>query len=182
MQFGKLTFDSVAFRAERSTALVRIGAIGWIVAGGLRTATALIAYDPASIILELLYASIDIGLLLGLNGLVLGFSEQMGRSGRIAALIAAVAIASIIGPDAVKFGIDFYQAGAALFVIALGALGAILASRRVLVWPAVLWTISMVSAIAGAMTGAAFLTILAGLTLGLGIMWAGFVMLRAARA
>jgi uncharacterized protein (DUF983 family) len=182
MQFEKLTLDNSTARADRSAAFVQIGAVGWIVAGGLRMLAALLAYDPRSIMLELLYAFIDVGLLLGLTGLVLGFSDQMGRSGRVAALIAAAAIASIIGPDAVKFGVDFYQAGAALFVIALTALGAIFALRGVMIWPAALWTISMIWGIIGVVTSSAFMTVLAGLALGMGTVGAGFAMRRAARS
>lgn len=119
------------------TGLIRLGAVGAMLGGALRIIAAFVPYDPAAAWLELLYAAIDLGLMFALIGLAVDQGERLGRLGLVPLVIAIAAIASIIGPDSRAFGIDWYMAGAGLFLAALATLSLVMLKRdveRVVAW------------------------------------------------
>lgn len=101
--------------------LLRIGSVAAALAGGLRLIAQVLPYTPDNPGLAALYAMIDIGFLLALVALVAGLAGRIALPGLVLLLAATVGAASIIGPDRVVFGVDFYLAGSALFALALAA-------------------------------------------------------------
>lgn len=101
--------------------LLRIGAAAAALAGGLRLVAQVLPYTPDNPGLEALYAMIDIGFLLALVALVAGVAGRIASPGLALLLAATVGAASIVGPDRIVFGVDFYLAGSGLFALALAA-------------------------------------------------------------
>ena len=156
---------------------LRWGAYCGLVGGALRVVSTFIPYVPGSAALEALYAVIDLGMLFGLIAVGLAASDALGRIGFAFWAIAIAALASIVGPDPVAFGVDFYRLGAAVFVLALGAMAAVLLARRTQRLPAALWlasaAVGLLSGVAGPLAFA-----LAGITLGAGFVAAGLALRR----
>lgn len=121
------------------TGLIRLGAAGALTGGVLRIIAAFVPYDPATAWLEILYAAIDIGLLFALIGLCFDRGARLGRAGLVLFVIAIAAIASIIGPDSQAFGINWYMAGASLFLAALAGLSVVMLRQGVLRPAALCW-------------------------------------------
>ena len=161
--------------------LIRFGAAAAIVGGGLRAITAFIPYVPDSAWQETAFAIVDIGLLFGLIALYCANAEGFGRAGLLLWAVALTALASIVGPDAKAFGIDWYLLGAAVFVFALGALAALMIARGISRLAAATW----LSALAAALMvptqfhDVAFLA--SGTLLGVGFVLAGIDLLKTTR-
>lgn len=153
------------------------GAYCGIAGGALRIASSFIPYAPNSAALEGLYAAIDLGMLFGLIAVGLATAGALGRTGFAFWVIAVAGLASIVGPDPVAFGIDFYKLGAAVFVFALGAMALVLLARRTLALAAGLWLASAVAGLLPGVLGAAAFAV-AGITLGAGFVVAGRALLR----
>jgi catechol 2,3-dioxygenase-like lactoylglutathione lyase family enzyme len=164
------------------TPLIRLGGYGALLGGGLRIASALIAYDPQAAWQEVLFAAIDLSLLAALAGLYLHAGGGLGRTGRAALVLGIAATASVIGPDAVKFGIDFYQLGSAVLVLALAVVATVCLLRRMLQATAALWLAAAALGFASTVTGSAPLFVLAGAVLGLGFVLLGKALLSQPRA
>jgi hypothetical protein len=156
------------------TGMARLGAASAILAGGLRMAASVIPYDGRSLALQGFYALIDLGLLFGLLAVRDHASARLGGMGQGACLIALGGLASIVGPDSTQFGVDWYLAGAGVFLAGLGGLAISLLRAGVLVAAAVTWLAALAAgvlaaasplalAVSGALLGAGFL--LAGATL-----------------
>lgn len=158
----------------QTRALILAGAVG----GVLRIVSAFIPYEPESIALESLYAVIDIAMLLGLVGLHQRAGARMGVAGFACFVLSLVALASIVGPDAVIFGVDFYRVGAGVFALALAGYAITLLLARTHAVVAVLWIVCAMSGVVAAMGSAAgFMA--AGVALGAGFVAAAFVRPRA---
>jgi hypothetical protein len=151
--------------------IIRVGAAAAILGGALRIISTFIPWQADAAWLEALYGVIDLCLLVGLIGIHLATAEVTGTLGLIAFLIALAGIASIVGPDTVAFGIDFYRIGALVFVIGLAGLGALMWARGVLRITAAYWLLTLVSSLASVALPQAFLA--AGLLLGAGYIMAG---------
>ncbi len=151
---------------------VALGAVAAMVGGALRIVSAFVPYAADAAWLEALYGVIDGALLLGLFGIGLSAVDRIGRVGFACLVVALVALASIVGPDATVFGVDFYWAGAGVFVLALAGLASALLLARTLMLPAMLW---LASAAAGALsaTGSTTAFTIAGVALGAGFLLAG---------
>jgi hypothetical protein len=149
-----------------------LGATAAMIGGALRIVSAFAPYTPDSAWLEALYGVIDVALLLGLLGIGLFAADRLGAAGFGCFIVALGALASIVGPDAQVFGVDFYRAGAGIFVLALAGLAVALLRARLLIGPAGLW---LASAAAGALsaTGSTIAFAIAGVALGAGFLLAG---------
>lgn len=148
--------------------LISFGAVCGVIGGGVRIAAAFIPYTPETAWLEALYAVTDIGMLFGLLGVYLFAAEALGAIGFLFFVIAFTALASIVGPDARMFGIDFYRLGASAFSLALAALAAMMLFKRVLPLAALLWIACFALGLAASITGNAMALAAAGVALGAG--------------
>ena len=158
--------------------LIRLGGITAIVGGGLRVAAGFITYVPGSAMLEALYAVIDIGLLFGLIAIYLGSAAQTGRPGLAGFCLALTGLASIVGPDAPAFGVDFYQFGSAIFVLGLVPLAVQLVRLRIQRLTGAAWLISAGLGLVSAVTHSAWAFAAAGVALGMGFALGGANLLR----
>ena len=153
------------------------GAWCGMMGGALRVGTTFIPWQAANAWLEALYAATDIAMLFALIAVGLAASPALGRIGFAAWAIATAAVASIVGPDPVEFGIDFYRLGAGVFVLALGAMAGVLLMRRRLRMASGLWLASALMALLAGATGNGLAFAAAGLILGLSFVAAGWEML-----
>ena len=155
------------------TKLIRLGAIGAVIGGSLRIVAAFIPYASGSVRLETLYGVIDVGLLLGLIAQYLALEGQLARLGLVGFVTALVGNASIVGPDPVAFGINFYELGALTMLGGVSIMA--IAMLRATVQPtvAMLWLGSSGLVAVGAVTATAAPIALSGITLGAGFMAVG---------
>tara|TARA_R110000868_G_scaffold43136_7_gene145599 strand:- start:1898 stop:2428 length:531 start_codon:yes stop_codon:yes gene_type:complete len=160
--------------------LARLGAGAAILGGSLRIALGLIPFQPGTAWLEAVYALIDFCLLTGLTGLYLTRAAALGHLGLGFALIAGLGLASLVGPDATRFGIDFYALGSA--VTALGLAGLAIQGLRVGAWrwASGVWLLTPGLGTVAMISGSALSWQLAGLAFGLGFVLAGLQALREA--
>jgi hypothetical protein len=156
--------------------MVRWGAYCGMAGGALRGVTTFLPWQAANAMLETIYAATDLAMLFALIAAGLATARALGRTGFACWAVALAGLASIVGPDPVMFGIDFYTLGAGIFVLALGAMAVVLIARRTLRPAAGLWVASAALALASVASPLAFAA--AGLVLGLGFVAAGWAMLR----
>lgn len=155
-------------------ALIRLGGYVAIGGGALKLVAAFIPYTPQSAFLEGLYGVIDAGLLFGLIAVYLVAASKIGWAGLASFAVALTALASILGPEAEMFGIDFYQTGAMIFTLGLTALSIQMIRKRILAAAAALW---IASALIGAVltsVGNPFAFTAAGIALSAGFIVAGY--------
>jgi hypothetical protein len=153
------------------------GAWCGLAGGALRVVNTFIPWQAGNAGLEALYAATDIAMLFALIAVGLAASAGLGRIGFAAWVVAIAGLASIVGPDPVEFGVDFYRLGAGVFVLALGAMAVVLLVRQTLRVAAGLWLASALLALLSGATGNALAFAAAGLILGLGFVAAGWAML-----
>ena len=158
--------------------LMKFGACAGIVGGGLRLAAIAIPFTPENVWLETLYAVIDLGFLFGLIAIYLRDAEATGRTGLIAFIIALSGIASIVGPDAQMFGINFYLAGSAVFLTGLALLAASMLRYGSAQLAAIFWIASFVTGLIAAMNLLPAAFIIAGATLACGFIVSGISVLK----
>ena len=154
----------------------KTGAWAAILGGALRIATAFIPFTPETAWLELLYAIIDILLLLATLAIYVRHMPSLGFIGLIAAVLACLGFASIIGPDPIMFGIDFYQLGAGIVVVSLALLSVQLLRASVLRGASSFWLLTLIFAVAYSVLADHLMLIASGVTLGLGFIAAGLPM------
>jgi hypothetical protein len=159
-------------------ALTRLGGYGAIAAGVLKLIAAFIPYTPQSAGLELLYGAIDAGLLLGLIAVYLVSAERVGRAGLAIFAVTLLALASIVGPEAEMFGIDFYFAGSAVFSLGLTAFSIQLLRGGMFAVPAWLWIASTLAGAGLSAVGSALAFMIAGMILAAGFAAAGWRLLQ----
>jgi hypothetical protein len=146
-----------------------------MLAGALRTATAFLPDADPTPLRELLYLTIDLSILFGLQAVYFFQAADLGRTGFAGFVVSVAGTAIIVGPDAVLAGVDVYQAGAASLLAGL-TLIAIAAWRRGRLPRYVLasWLLSSVLGVAGSVPGApAELLPVAGVAFGFGFAGAG---------
>jgi hypothetical protein len=158
-------------------ALMRVGAVAAIIGGTLRIVSTFLPYQAELAWLEAFYGVIDMCLLVGLLAVYLASAEAAGVAGLALFLVALAGLASIVGPDAPAFGVDFYRVGALVFVAGLAGLSVQLLRRRVMTYSALAWVATLACSLAAAALPVAFLA--AGLLLGVGFVLAGVSILRA---
>ncbi len=156
------------------SALIRMGSYVAIGSGVLKLVVAFIPYTHQSAFLEGLYGVIDAGLLFGLIAVYLFAASRIGWVGLASFVIALTALASIVGPDAEMFGIDFYQTGSTVFALGLTALSLQFLYRRILTAAATLWIASAVIGVVLSSVGSPFAFTAAGIALSAGFILAGY--------
>jgi len=154
--------------------LLVLGAACAVLGGGLRIATSFIPYVSASPILEGLYFIVDISLLFALLAIYLREEATAGMGFPAASALAFIGLASIAGPDTVKFGIDFYQLGSMAFVVGLTFMSVTLLHRRQMKLSAFLWLGTAAATAVFVVTSSPLALTLAGVTLGGGFVLAGW--------
>ncbi len=160
------------------TRLIAFGAWAGALGGALRIASSFIPYAPQMAWLEALYAVIDLGMLFGLIAAYLAASDMVGAFGFAGFVIGAAGLASIVGPDAQMFGVDFYRVGAFVFLVGLALFAAALLRARRLPISAILWAASFIAGVIAAATGQALAFAFAGVLLGAGFVVSGAEILR----
>lgn len=157
--------------------LLRFCAVAGGIGGALRIGSTAVTHIPQSVVHELLYAVIDTGLLFGLIGAYLATAGRTGRAGLVAFAVALIGIAGILGPDAPMFGVDFYLAGANLFIVGLAALSILLLRVGLFRLPAHLWIASGLFGLLSTLTGTGLALAAAGVALGAGYLAAARLLL-----
>lgn len=154
--------------------LIALGAVAGIFGGALRIVSAFAPESIGPAWQETLWGACDVGLLLGL------LAVHLAGDGKGAPffVVAFLALASIVGPDATLFGVDFYTAGASVFALALGGYAIVLTLSRRLVPAAALWLVCTASGVVAAVTANAFAFVIAGVALGGGYIAAGLALTR----
>ncbi len=149
-----------------------------IIGGVLRIVASFIPYIPESPWLEGYYAVIDICLMFGLIGIFaqtvfVQTGDKIGVWGTFGWTVAMIGQASIIGPDARMFGIDFYLAGSLILLTGLAIWSLALLRGGVMRAAAGWWLTCGGLAVATILSGMAGLVPAAGVALGLGFVVAG---------
>lgn len=156
--------------------LARVGAVSGLLAGLLEIVAQFLTHVPDHAGLEALYAAIDTSFLIALTSLIALVAERIALPGLVLLLLALAGVASIVGPDKTVFGIDFYRAGSAVFVLALGGsaiwLARLVAFRRV----AQLWGAAALFALLAGASGEALALRATSVMLGIGFLLLGRVM------
>ena len=165
-----------------STFLFKLGAGAAVLGGLLRMATALIPYTPDSAGLEAMYALTDILLLFATLAVYLRYADHLGLTGLVAGLLVAIGFASIVGPDPVLFGIDFYQLGAGIIIFAIALFSVQLLKAGILRLCASLWLIAFAFALGLIALQLPALIIASGIAFGAGYVAAGLHLIRAGDA
>jgi hypothetical protein len=159
--------------------MVRFGALAAMLGGMLRIVSSFVPYQADQSWLEALYGLIDLCLLFGLIGVYLAFAETLGAIGFVLFAVATAGLASIVGPDAQMFGVDFYRAGALVFIVALAGFSVQLLRKKTVVASATMWILALAFSLASPFAPLAFMG--AGILLGAGYMLAGLAILRLSR-
>lgn len=153
------------------------GARSAMIGGALRIVASFVPYTPESIVLETFYAIIDVLLLFGLLAIFGQFASQLGRAATVGLIVAIIGQASIIGPDATMFGVDFYLAGTAVLLAGLGLASAAMMRAGIMRATAACWLGCIALAVAATIAGLPILVAAAGVAFGIGFMLAGRALL-----
>lgn len=151
------------------------GAVLAIIGGGLRIVAAFVPYTPQSPALEVLYAVIDLCFLFGLGAIYWPVSARLGCSGLGGFVLATAGIASIVGPDARMFGLEFYLVGSIIFELGLLWLSIPMVLGNIHRWTGLLWVASLAAGgLAMVLGGSSQWLAVAGIALGAGYILAGW--------
>ena len=161
--------------------LIQFGAIAAVLGGVLRVVSSFVPYQPEQVWLEALYGVIDICLLFGLVAIYVASAERLGAVGFVLFAAALAGLASIVGPDAQMFGVDFYRAGALVFIVSLGGFSAQLLRKKTLIASAVTWLAALACSVASPFLQTPLVLMGAGILLGAGYILAGYAVLRPSR-
>tara|TARA_R110000868_G_scaffold124399_10_gene328927 strand:+ start:2017 stop:2535 length:519 start_codon:yes stop_codon:yes gene_type:complete len=159
------------------TQLQKFGALSGLLGGTLRIIAVFIPYTPETAWLEALYALIDLSFLFGLIAAYLAAANTLRLPGLLGFIIALSGVASIVGPDAQMFGVDFYWAGSSTFVTGLAILSADLLHTRQHPLAASFWLASAAAGIASAASASPLAFEIAGAALGCGFIASGLTIL-----
>ena len=158
--------------------LYRLGGGAALIGGLLRVISSFIPYHEEVAWLEGLYSFVDICLLFGLAAIYLKYAERLGGIGVIAFVLSTTGIASIVGPDAIMFGINFYEIGAFTMITGLLFLSIQMLRNRVLLWASSLWILSFVFSVATILFSHSLLFIGAGISFGVAYMLSGIELMK----
>ena len=154
--------------------LIRWGGFAAMLAGALRTATSFWPSAEPGVALELLYLVIDLLILFGVLG-IYGFqSEHIGSSGVLGFLLAVIGTAILTGPDGRIGTVNMYAAGSLCLGVGLVFLAVASWTARTLPrWVAVLWVVSTVVGMFGALASIPGFFLISGVTFGVAFIGAG---------
>jgi len=161
-----------------SKTLYRLGGAAALLGGLLRIIFSFVPYREATAWLEGFYAFIDICLLFGLIAVYLRYAEHLGAIGTIAFVCSTIGIASIVGPDPIVFGIDFYQVGALIMISGLLVLSIQMLRNKILLWASCLWILSFALTILAAVSAHPILFISAAISFSTAFILSGVQLLR----
>jgi len=161
--------------------LVSIGGVAAIAGGALRIVSAFIPYQPETLWLETLYAVEDYFMLVGISAFYLHFSGQLGALGVLAFCLTSAGFASIVGPDPIMFGVNFYELGALAIIVGLAALSAQMLRKGIAYAASILWLISVALTLSSVVFEAYYLVVGAGVFFGSAFVSAGWVLFRNSR-
>ena len=159
---------------------VKLGALCALLGGVLRIMTSFIPFMPGSLPLELLYAFIDIVMMLGLAAVYLPVAERLGGTGFFFFAVAFTGFASIVGPDPEFAGVSMYQLGTTIIVAGLAGLAVVMLLSGWLRAAALFWLLTFLAGLGYALTGVVELFPVAGILFGTGFILAGWQLLRQA--
>ena len=158
--------------------MLKLGGVCSMTGGALRILSSFIVYDPDSVALEAFYAAIDVLLLFGIFSIYCAVHHYLGVIGLIGFALASAGIASIVGPDDFKFGIDFYSFGVVAILTGLLVMSLKALAARVLIWPSAMWIASFSLAIAAFLFQFAPFILAAGVAFGGGFLVSGGMLLK----
>ena len=158
--------------------LVSIGGAAAVAGGALRIVSSFIPYQPETLWLETLYAVEDYFMLVGISAIYLHFSGQLGALGVFAFCLTSAGFASIVGPDPVMFGVNFYELGALAIIVGLAALSAQMLRNRIAYAASIMWLISAALTLSSIAFEAYYLVVGAGVFFGSAFVSAGLVLFR----
>jgi hypothetical protein len=153
--------------------LYYLGGIAGLVGGVLRITSSFIPYSKELIWLEVFYAIIDTCLLFSLIAIYIQYAEQLKGIGLVAFVLSASGIASIVGPDAVAFGVNFYETGAFISITGLVLLSIQMLRLKILFWAPCLWVLSFILAISTIVLNSSVFFMGAGITFGAAFVFSG---------
>lgn len=153
--------------------LAKLSAFGAIAGGVLRIISSFIPFEEGHVGLEAYYALIDLFLIFGLSAVYLTVASYLGWSGLMGFTVAIMGLASIVGPDPVVWGVDFYRLGAAVLMLGLAGLSLQMLRARVMKQAALFWLGAFATGILSTLTGSPFVFAIAGMLFGLGFVSAG---------
>lgn len=149
-----------------------------LIGGGLRIAVSFIEHHSTVVWLEALYAVIDLSLLFGLVGIYWTNAGRTGALGLIGFMLALAGLASIVGPDATDFGVDFYALGSSILVCGLALFAVALIRSRTMIGASLCWLVAMVSGLGFSVLAVPWLFVIAGLSFSSGFVAAGLALIR----
>ena len=157
--------------------LTIMGAFAAIAGGAPRVISGFIPYQAEVVELELIYGAIDVFLLFGLLAIYLKSSDQLGWLGLVGFVIAAIGLASIVGPDTILWGVDMYQLGATVLMIGLSGLAAVMLWNHVLRQAALYWLTATVAGVSATLTESPLAFAVAGMLFGVGFVSGGVTLI-----
>tara|TARA_R110000868_G_scaffold128679_1_gene336955 strand:- start:2586 stop:3122 length:537 start_codon:yes stop_codon:yes gene_type:complete len=163
------------------TSLLKFGALFGFLGGALRIVAIFIPYTPETAWLEALYAVIDLGFLFGLLATYLSTADTLRLPGLTGFIIALSGVASIVGPEAQIFDIDFYWLGSSIFVTGLAILSTDLLRAGQMRVTAGFWLASALAGVVSIWSASPFAFEIAGAALGCGFIVAGLTAIKSPR-
>lgn len=158
--------------------LRRLGAVTAIAGGALRIVSCFVPWRASDAGLEAFYGVIDICLLFGLLGIYVHAAAATRGLGLAAFAVALIGMASLVGPDATAFGVDFYQLGCIVLLVGLAAFSVQLLRAGVLRIPAICWIAALALSLGGAAASMPLAISAAGAVLAVGFLLGGVATLR----
>lgn len=164
----------------RSAWPIRVSAFAAVTGGALRMVNSFTTNALPTATLDLLYLITDVLLLLGIAGIWWRRRRRLGPAGHLGVLIFVMGILAIRVAAFGLLGAGGYQIGVGVSLVGLAAYSSeTLVGRNASPCPPVLWLVSLVCAVVGALgVVPAVLTGAAGVTFGLGFVLAGVEVLR----
>ena len=153
--------------------LMYAGATAAIAGGALRIFTALFTHIEPTPFLELQYFLIDILLLFGLVAVVASWLNRLNPVSLMMLAVAFIGLASLVGPETVIDGIDYYMVGASVLSVGLVGFSMAVFHIKVLRKTAFFWTASFASGVFSMLSSNPQAFLVAGILFGLGFVAIG---------
>ena len=147
--------------------------------GALRIGTAFFTTATTTAATEVLYGIIDICFLFGLLGFYTLNFQKLGNTGLLGFVVAITGVATILGPDPVLEGVDFYFFGAGVFAIGLIILAIAMIGARVAPAAAICFILTLAFGALSSMTTHWIFFQLSGGALGIGYCLIGATIFKA---